>query len=159
MGDAVNSWRQEGHLFVWRYPNARRGWCGWHFTGDPVGCRSIRNLLDRMHGGEVRHRTLKLSPVTEAILSVPNYQFKTHGRFEKVRIEYRPDFPDLFLAPDDDLLVMTVSAERLKRLTAAFAEVEVGLGDFGIQTSHDRKAASWMFWWMPNVKYHYGRQQ
>lgn len=157
MDEAVSAWRQEGRLFVWRYPNPRKGWSGWHFTGDPVGCRSIRNLLDRIHGGEPCHRTLKLSPVTEAILSVPNYQFKTQGHFEKLRVEYRPDYPDLSLAPDGELLVMTVGAKRLRKLTAAFAEVEVGLGDFGIPTSDDRKAAPWMFWWMPRAEYQYGR--
>lgn len=132
MTNSVNDWQQEGRLFVWRYPNARRGWSGWHFTGDPAGCRSIRNLLDRMYGGDICHRSLKLSPVTQAILSVPNYQFKTDGRFDKLRIEYRPDFADLSLATDESRLVMTVGKERLRKLTAAFAEVEVGLGDFDI---------------------------
>ncbi|EKU74051.1 MULTISPECIES: hypothetical protein [Sphingobium] len=158
MSNDVNDWHQEGRLFVWRYPNARKGWAGWHFTGDPAGCRSIRNLLDRMHGGGACHRTIKLSPVTEAILSVPNYKFRTEGRFEKLRLEYRPDFPDLLLEPADGALVMTVGMHRLRALTAAFAEVEIGLGDFGIPTSRSHKALAWMFWWMPSINYNYGRR-
>jgi hypothetical protein len=149
MRDWVSEWVQEGRLYIWRYAKPRRGWSGWHFTADPVGCRSIRNLLDRMNGGDPCHRTLKLQPVTDAILRVPNYGQKVAGRFEKLRIEYVPECEELRLTPEDKALIMTVGAGRLRTLTAAFADVEVGRGDFGIGTSDSRKADSWMFWWMP----------
>jgi hypothetical protein len=96
--------------------------------------------------------------VTEAILSVPNYQFRTEGRFEKLRLEYSPDFPDLLLEPADGALVMTVGMHRLRALTAAFAEVEIGLGDFGIPTSSSHKVPAWTFWWMPSINYNHGRR-
>jgi hypothetical protein len=149
MRNWVSEWVQEGRLYIWRYVEPRRGWRGWHFTADPVGCRSIRNLLDRMNGGGHCHRTLKLEAVTDAILSVPNYRQKIAGHFEKVRIEYVPEFEDLSLTPEAKSLIMKVGSQRLRKLTAAFAEVEVGLGDFGIGTSNDRKGDPWMFWWMP----------
>ena len=60
MRNGVNEWVQEGRLYVWRYADPKRGWRGWHFTADPAGCRSVRNLLDRMHSGEPCHRTLRL---------------------------------------------------------------------------------------------------
>jgi hypothetical protein len=90
MRNRVNEWVQEGRLYVWRYADPRKAWRGWHFTGDPAGCRSVRDLLDRMHAGEACHRTLRLEPVTDAILRVPNYGPKAKGRFEKLRIEYVP---------------------------------------------------------------------
>lgn len=60
MRDWVAEWRQEGEIFVWRYPKQSKHAGEWHFTGDPVGCRSIRNLIDRMAGGEACHRTMRL---------------------------------------------------------------------------------------------------
>lgn len=155
MRDMVSEWRQEGRLFVWRYPELRQKWRGWHFTADPVGCRSVRNLLDRMFGGEVCHRTLRIELVTEAILSVPNYGDKAVGAFTKLRIEYEPAFQDLRIQPNGEALIMTIGERRLRQVTAAFAEVEVGLGDFGIATSDSSKSAHWMFWWMPRADYHH----
>lgn len=149
MRNWVNEWVQEGRLFVWRYADPGRGWRGWHWTADPIGCRSVRNLLDRMHGGKSCHRTLKLDPVTDAILAVPNYGRKSVGRFEKLRIAYLPEFEELRLSPQSETLVMTVGSRRLRKLSAAFAEVEAGHGDFGIAASDGRKADPWMFWWMP----------
>lgn len=159
MTNGVNEWSQEGQLYVWRYANPKRGWRGWHFTADPTGCRSVRNLLDRMHGGEACHRTLKLGTVTDAILRVPNYGVKAMGKFEKLRIEYLPGFDNLYLSPEEPALIMTVGDRRLRSLTAAFAEVEVGLGDFGIGTSDKKNADTWMFWWMPRIHYHDGKRQ
>ena len=158
MDEWVNQWRQDGRLYVWRYADPRRSWRGWHFTADPAGCRSIRNLLDRMHGGPACHRTARIEPVTEKILNVPNFGKKTVGGFEKLRIEYVPEFDDLRLEPEAAMLTMTIGARRLRKLSAAFTEVEIGNGDFGIDTSDDRKSDPWMFWWMPDYNYHYGKR-
>ena len=67
MRDRVAEWRQEGRIFVWRYPNRHKHAGEWHFTGDPAGCRSICDLIDRMAGGEACHRTWTLAPVDRAI--------------------------------------------------------------------------------------------
>ncbi len=158
MRNWVSKWVQDGRLYVWRYADAGRGWRGWHFTADPTGCRSIRNLLDRMHAGEPCHRTLKLEPVTEAILSVPNYGHRMKGRFEKLRIEYVPGFDELRMTPGGAALTMTVGDRRLRKLSAAFAEVEVGIGDFGIATSDEKRAETWMFWWMPRIESQEGKR-
>ncbi len=151
MRDWVSEWKQEGGIFVWRYAEPNRSWRGWHFTADRAGCRSIRNLLDRMHGGEPCYRTLNLAPVTGDILSVPNYGHKIAGKFEKLRIAFDPGADDLQLSPVGETLEMTVGNARLRFLTAAFADVEIGIGDFGIMPSTNRKADPWMFWWMATV--------
>lgn len=150
MRDWVSEWKQEGRIFVWRYAEPNRSWRGWHFTADQAGCRSIRNLLDRMRGGESCYRTLGLSPVTGAILSVPNYGRKTAGKFTKLRITFEPDTADLQLRPVGEALEMTIGNARIRFLSSAFADVEHGIGDFGVSPSNNRKSDPWMFWWMPN---------
>ncbi|QAY78372.1 hypothetical protein [Sphingosinicella sp. BN140058] len=102
-----------------------------------------------MAGEAPSHRTLKLERVTDAILDVPNYGRKSAGTFSKLRIRYVPDERQLQLSIQDEMLTMTLGRRRVPELSEAFAEVEVGGGDFGIRTSDDRQAEIWMFWWMP----------
>ena len=97
MTSGVKEWVQDGRLFIWRYSNPRQDWRGWHLAGDPAGCRSISNLLDRMNGGEPCYRTARLETVTDAVLGVPNYGQKIAGRFEELRVEYVPAQEELFL--------------------------------------------------------------
>jgi hypothetical protein len=151
MQDWIGEWVQEGRLYVWRYADARRGWRGWQWTGDAAGCRSLRNLLDRMHGGEARHRTLRLEPVTNRVLDIPNAGFRVAGQFAKLRIEYRPGADALQLEPNDGALILTVGPGRLRKLTAALNEIEIGLGDLGIETG-EPKADPWLFWWTPAIE-------
>lgn len=151
MRDFVAEWVQEGRLCVWRYADAGRHWRGWQFSADPAACRSVRNLLDRMFGGKACHRTLKLEPVTDAVLRTPGYGHKPLGAFGKLRVAYVPGSVDLGIEPVDDMLVMTVGGGRLRKLSAAFAEFEAGHDDFGIAPSDNRKIEPWMFWWMPGA--------
>ncbi|MBB6124911.1 hypothetical protein [Sphingobium subterraneum] len=152
MTEWVSKWVQEGRLWIWRYANPRRDWRGWHFSADPAGCRSVRNLLDRMSGGGACHRTLKLDSITDDVLRVPNYDQKSFGQFSRVRIEYQPDAQDLSLHPENDRLVLTVGNRRLQKLASAFTDVEIDGGDFGIRTSDNRRAEHWMFWWPPRER-------
>ena len=149
MQDWVGQWVQEGRLWIWQYAEPNHSWRGWHLSADPVGCRSVRNLLDRMSGGEPCYRTLQLDPVADAVLRVPNYGKKSRGHFSKLRVEFQPDHGDLTLVPDQERLILTVGNKRLRTLSSAFAAVEVGDGDFGIGTSDNKRADPWMFWWPP----------
>ena len=149
MLEPVSGWRQQGRVYVWRYAEPNRNWGGWHFTGDPAGCRSTCDLLDRMRDGGASHPSLNLSAVSEAILDVPNYGHPCKGKFSKLRIEFDPGFPDLRLQPGNDRLTLRLGNARVQSLRAAFADVEIGQGDFGIAPSDDRKAHPWMFWPMP----------
>ncbi|HEV2599026.1 hypothetical protein [Sphingopyxis sp.] len=149
MHDRVAEWRQEGRIFVWRYPKRSKHAGEWHFTGDPAGCRSICDLIDRMGGESACHRTLKIAPVTAAIATVPNFGEPKADRFATMRVAFEPDAGDLSMEADGDKLILTFGNKRLHTLRAAFAEVEVGIGDFGVATSDDRKEKGWWFWWMP----------
>ena len=123
MRNRVNQWVQEGAIYVWRYRNINRARKGWHFTSNPMGCRSIRNLLDRMQGGEACYRTLRLGSVTEEIWRVPNFGVPKKDRFCTLRIEFSPECENLGLKA-----------------------IENGDGDFGITTSDQKNAETWMFW-------------
>lgn len=149
MRDWVAEWKQEGEIFAWCYPKKNRHAGEWHFSGDPARCRSIRNLIDRMAGGEPCHRTLKLGQLTSAISTVPNFGEPKADCFASIRIAFRPEAYELTMEEEDDRLILTFGNRRIRALRAAFAEVEVGIGDFGIETSGDRKAKGWWFWWMP----------
>ncbi len=148
MRNWVNEWVQEGAIYVWRYDRINRARRGWHFTGDPAGCRSIRNLLDRMKGGEPYYRTIKLGQVTEEIWNVPDFGIPKKDKFATMRVQFSPEVNDLSMSIDQDRLVLTLGNAQLKSFTTALAQVENGDGDFGIGTSEKRNAESWMFWWM-----------
>ena len=150
MRDWVNEWRQEGALYLWRYAEAKRGWRGWQFAADPLGCRSVRNLIDRMSGGDACHRTLSLAPITDAVLREPGYNRPCADRFDKLRLVYEPNFAELNLTAEDSGLILTLGQTRLRKLSAAFADVERGGGDFGIRPSVNHKTDPWLFWWAPN---------
>jgi len=152
MRDWVAEWAHEGSIYVWRYESPRRNQRGWHFTGDPPGCRSIRNLIDRMNGGEACHRTLSLGRVTEKIWAMPNFDIPKREVFSKLRLEFVPDAEDLKLEVDGERLILTAGNKRIRTLASAFASVEIGDGDFGIGTSDDRRDDHWMFWWMPKTE-------
>jgi hypothetical protein len=158
MTTGVSAWQQAGHLHVWRYAEARHGWHGWQWSADPAGAASLRNLLDRMQGGEPCYRTLRLEPLTEAVLAVPGARHAVTELCARLRVDYRPDRADLQLEPDGDTLMLTLGDGRLRMLASALAQVEVGEGDFGIAASDDRKADPWLFWWMPGIAYSAGRR-
>lgn len=110
-----------------------------------------------MLGGEPCHRTLRLAALTDAVLCVPGVRYAVAEHCAKLRVDYRPGRTELQLEPAGDLLALTVGDRRLRRLTAALAQVEVGEGDFGIAASDLRRADPWMFWWMPGIDYRSGK--
>ena len=106
-----------------------------------------------MLGDQLCHGTVTIEPVTDSILSVPNLGRRVAESFSVLRIDYDPAFQDLEIKRHGKILIMTVGAKRLRKVSAAFAQVEVGGGDFEIATSDRGKAEPWMFWWMPDIKY------
>jgi len=145
--DLINEWKQHGAVYVWRYRRPNRARSGWHFSANLPGGRSLCQLLDRMKGGDGCYRTLKLGSVTENIWNVPNFGQPKNDAFTSMRVEFCPDFDDLELQEVDGRLVLKLGNNRIEMLRAAFAEVEIGKGDFGISTSDRRNPEIWMFWW------------
>lgn len=149
MHASINGWSQKGRLWIWQYANANRSWRGWHFAADPQGCRSIRDLLDRMSIVEACHRTLDLEFVSDSLIYGIGYGRKCARQFDKLRLQFSPSATDLSLHSEEDRLVMNVNKQRLPQLASAFAQVEMGGGDFGIATSERKRSERWMFWWPP----------
>ncbi|EIZ81175.1 hypothetical protein WSK_0120 [Novosphingobium sp. Rr 2-17] len=159
MTDDVSAWRQSGTLYVWRYAAPGRSRRGWHFSADPSGCASVVDLIDRMTTAAVAcHRTLSLGHVSADIWGVPNFGPPQADRFEKVRIAYLPAASDLSLVDNDGSLDLTIGGTRAGDLKAAFVDVGIGDGDFGIGTSERKNAETWMFWWMPRINCHDGKR-
>lgn len=150
MGNGVDEWVQEGRLCVWRYADANNALPGWQWSGDPDGCRSVRNLLDRMQGGAPCHRILRLIPMTQDIADLPAAGHRVAERFSRLRIDHRPDVDALRAEPDGEMLVVTAGGRRLHKLAAAFGWAELGR-EFDIDPG--LKADPWMFWGMPDVTY------
>ena len=149
MTDWVKQWVPDGKIWIWQYTEPDRLRNGWHFAADPAGCRSLRNLLDRMSGGGACHRKIRLAHITEAVLKMPNYGNACTGPFRNLRIEYQPEQADLNLVAGESRLILAVGKHRLRRLASAFERVEVGDGDFAISTSDNKRADKWYFWWPP----------
>ena len=151
MIESVNAWQQSGNIYLWRYTKpASKSRRGWHFTADTTGCTSLVDLLERMRAaGAPCHRTLSLGAVTPEIWAVPNFGPPKPDRFEKLRISYAPEATELTLTEGDGRLDLSIGADRAADFAAALVDVEVGLGDFGIATSSNKHADTWMFWWMP----------
>ena len=159
MIESVSKWQQAGGVYVWRYSKPGKSRRGWHFTGDPAGCASIIDLIERMKAAATAcHRTLSLGIVTPAIWGVPNFGPAKHEHFEKLRVDYVPESSELTLVENDGRLELGVGELRATDLIAAFTDVSIGDGDFGIGTSDKKRAESWMFWWMPNINYHVGKR-
>ncbi|MEM9703782.1 MAG: hypothetical protein AAF907_15185 [Planctomycetota bacterium] len=73
----IARWRQAGRVFLWRYPGAPFDYRGWHLTADEPGGVSLSELLSLLeNAAPYDGRTVRLSPPTADVLSVPNYQ---HG--------------------------------------------------------------------------------
>ena len=160
MAEDVSAWRQSGAIYIWRYAAPGGSRRGWHFSADPTGCASVVDLIDRMTTAKAAcHRTLSLGHVSADIFwGVPNFGPPKADRFEKLRIDYLPAASDLQLLENDGRLDLTLGAARADNLKAAFVDVGIGDGDFGIGTSDRKNAETWMFWWMPRINYHDGKR-
>lgn len=143
----LSAWQQAGHFYVWRYAVLNRSRRGWHFHADRDGCASFADLIDRMVGqGVPSHRTLALGQMTPAIWGLPNFGTPRGDRFERLRVEYRPEQEVLDLDPAEARLVLGIGAKRAPLLRAALIDLMLGQNDFGIDPSGARRSDPWMFW-------------
>ena len=149
MTHEINSWAQSGRIYFWRYGRYGERYGSWHFSGDPDGCCSLRDLLDRMAGGSHSFRTWKLSEVPENAWRVPGHgPPASRDKFERLRIEFDPDRQGMELLAQGDALRLLIGNSKLEDLKAALSKVEKGGGDFAIRPDARRKDESWLFWWL-----------
>lgn len=151
----IDDWRQQGRIYLWRYPPTRTRHAGWHVTTDTTGSGSIVDLLDRMErAGQPIWRTLTLHAPNANIVAVPNFGDPAHGGPDKMRLVYRPDDPDFAVSSEDERLVLRFGSARLPDLRSAFVEVGIGGGDFAIWPNAAKGGTALWFWWLPHAGKH-----
>lgn len=147
MTTGVADWKQAGNLYIWRYATPGRSRQGWHFSADPAGCASMVDLINRMvREASSRHRTLQLGAVTSAIWGLPSFGPPKPDKFDKLRIDYRPELEALNLGEIEGRLTLRLGAPGAIALKAAFTDLGIGLNDFAIATSGEKHADRWWFW-------------
>lgn len=141
----VAEWVEDGKVWVWCYENAEPDWRGWHMTADPSGCRSIRNLLDRMNGCDACSRQIALQPVPDNLLQNVGHTQSIAPQLPNIEIQFTPDVMGMSVQKSVGKLELKIGNARIRKLAAAFAQVEIGHGDFTLATEFDR----FFFWWPP----------
>lgn len=153
MSDAsVDKWRQEGHLYVWKYKENVRNYSGWNLTADNVCCRSFADLIERMLSARwSSQKVLNVSPPSMNVLRVPN----NHGG--KARWESAQSFvlkhpkdkvPEDFFSLEEDgnAVNLSVGKQKLEMLHKGILGIPEGKGDYAIGSKSSREPHLW-FWW------------
>lgn len=150
MSDRVNTWKQLGRVYLWRYSNHLIRRIGWHFTAEAPACDSLIDLLDAMRSVADRsRRTITITRPTPPIWEVPNFGVPRTEALGPLTVSYDPSFSDLQLTEEEDRLVLRVGDERVEALLTGFRDVRRGDGDYGLWPSEKNAAPPLWFWWMP----------
>lgn len=149
MPTAVNDWKQQGRVFVWRYPPHRRKHEGWHLTADAGGCDSLARLIEAMRAApRPTRRTVRTSRATAPVWAVPNFGEPRKETPPPLTLRFEPGFTDLTLTEEDGRLVLRIGHARADELVAALEDVGRGGGDYAL-APHERGAGPRLwFWWM-----------
>ena len=84
----VDSWKQAGRFFLWRFTENTRNFPGWHFMVDSAASASIAALLRSIAQREtVCSRTIVVSLPTAEVLRIPNNRNSQCVAPERVRLE------------------------------------------------------------------------
>ena len=155
MGDAhVERWRQRGRVFLWRYRGRPRNYPGWHFTADPQGNASFRELLDLMIASPYSsERVLSVTPPTKQVLSVPNYwgpgpqtslgwSIKT-AKGDASKDEWRMEFVERKVRH-------TLGRVALADMIKGLEDISLGRGDYALPRNAKIQddQCLWFWWWL-----------
>lgn len=146
-----------GALYVWMYPDSRRGHAGWHLTADNVMLTKLCATIDRMLAGSLSGPSVfPVSAVTQSVLAVPNYRsnwpLRRAARSARQLVLKAVEDPRYFaLNGDNEVLTVAAGKERLEELREHIKGIMHGRGDLamGPDTKKRRPAnQSLWFWWM-----------
>jgi hypothetical protein len=120
----VDSWKQAGRLFFWRFTENTRNFPGWHFMVDRAASTSIAALLRSMAQSEsLCSRTIVVSLPTPEVLSIPNNRNSQCVAPERLRIELDLSGGDAWALVEDGAVVhWRLGAESLRRVADVFAD-------------------------------------
>jgi len=120
----VDSWKQAGRLFFWRFTENTRDFPGWHFMVDRAASASIAALLRSMAKSESPcSRTVVVSLPTTEVLSVPNNRRSPCVAPERLRIELAASDPKSWLLTEDGAVVhWLLGADNMREVANVFAD-------------------------------------
>ena len=120
----VDSWRQAGRLFFWRFTENTRNYPGWHFMVDQAASTSIAALLRSMAQSETPcSRTVVVSLPTTDVLRVPNNRQSQCVAPERLRIELAiSDAKSWLLTEDGAVVHWHLGADSLRKVADVFAD-------------------------------------
>jgi hypothetical protein len=122
--NVVDSWKQAGRLFFWRFTENTRNFPGWHFMVDNSASDSIAVLLRTMAKSESScSRTVVVSLPTAEVLSVPNNRLSPCVAPERLRIELATSDAKSWLLTEDGAVVhWLLGADTLRDLADVFSD-------------------------------------
>lgn len=148
MGEAVESWRQEGRVSVWRYRKARKMYDGWHFAADQKGCASLVRLLDLLSA--VKSPAYRTVVITDPRGVGADRIFGDHNLQIDVPVKLRLS-NDLdggsAIGLSADAFVMPLRPEDIASLSDAVRDLANDHADFGVALGRNETIVK--FWWWP----------
>lgn len=120
----VDTWKQAGRLFFWRFTENTRNFPGWHFMVDRAASTSIASLLRSMaKSPSACSRTVVVSLPTTEVLRVPNNRNSQCVAPERLRIELDMSGAKTWALVEDGAVVhWQLSADYLSDAAAVFAD-------------------------------------
>jgi hypothetical protein len=122
--NAIDSWKQAGRLFFWRFTENTRNYPGWHFMVDRTASASIAALLRSMaHSSTPCSRTIVVSLPTTEVLRVPNNRNSPCVAPERLRVELTLESSDAWSLVEDGAVVhWQLGINRLREVIDVFAD-------------------------------------
>jgi hypothetical protein len=142
---SVQKWKQEGHVYLWRYAGERKRYAGWHLAADPIGCRSLLALIDLMLKAPYGSRAeIRLSRASESITRVVGYNAPVRSAAFLVLVHRQGAAAgeDWSLSAEGKHVTISAGEKALRELRAGVEAIARGEGDYAI----GGKAPLW-FWW------------
>jgi hypothetical protein len=139
-----------GKLYVWTYPEGSKSYAGWHLTADRVECARLSEAIEGLSAGSLSEpQAFAVSPVTPAVLAVPNNRRAKAQSAREFRVVLSRDPRHFSLEERDEVLTITVGSERLEELRKSIIGITQNKGDFAMTPGEKRLARDQMlwFWW------------
>ena len=144
---ALQNWRQQGLVSLWRYVGANRSYKGWHLSADADGCRSLLMLINAFSDDSpVLHRTVSVTAPSKALLAVPGRMSSGVESVSKLRLSHSVSPTDWLLTESDDAVSLAFGETWRGKLREATNALSKGEGDFRIGPEN-REQGIWFWWW------------
>jgi hypothetical protein len=146
-GPIVSKWKQNGMVYLWRFPKLGEKGKGFHTTADELGTASIAELFDLMLNAQYPSKqTIQTSPVSNSVASASfNHP---HSSLSSWIVRYpKGSVPDTqwILTRQADVIELVLGKTKQIELRDAFVDIKKGGGDYCLG-NNDSEQDIW-FWW------------